>query len=78
MTATPEPVGVSKRSITVAGHRTSVSLEPEFWAALTRLAAARGMAVGALVAEIDAARGGRNLSSALRVRVLQAAETAGS
>ena len=61
-----------KRSLTVAGHRTSLSLEPEFWAALKSLAAAEGKSSAALIAEIDVARGARNLSSAVRLRVLAA------
>ena len=64
---------MDKRSMTIAGHRTSVALEPEFWAALERLAAARGLALAALVAEIDGARTpDRNLASAIRVAVLDA------
>ncbi len=64
-----------KRSLTIEGHRTSLSLEPEFWDALQKAAAARRMTVAALVAEIDQARGERNLSSAVRVWLLkQAAE----
>lgn len=60
-----------KRSFTLAGHRTSVALEPEFWDALTALAAARGLTVSALVAEVDASRGtDRPLASALRVHAL--------
>lgn len=58
-----------KRSVTVAGHATSLSLEEAFWRALKQLAAERGMSVNALVAEIDARRRG-NLSSAVRVFVL--------
>jgi len=58
-----------KRSVAVAGHRTSVSLEPEFWDELRRLAARDGMTVNALVGRIDGARQG-NLSSAIRVYVL--------
>lgn len=61
-----------KRSVLVAGHRTSVSLEAPFWAALAALAAARGRSTNALIAEIDRARAG-NLSSALRIAVLDAA-----
>ena len=61
-----------KRSITVAGHRTSISLEPEFWAALQRLAKSRSLSLSALVAEIDQTRSNRNLSSAIRVAILQA------
>jgi predicted DNA-binding ribbon-helix-helix protein len=66
--------GLRKRSLTIAGHRTSVSLEPQFWDALKQLAAARGRSVAALVAEIDAARipaDTGNLSSAIRVYVLE-------
>ena len=62
--------GVAKRSVTIAGHRTSVSLEAPFWDALGEIAAGRGMSLGALVAEIDAGRGAANLSSALRLHVL--------
>lgn len=56
-----------KRSLTIAGHRTSLSLEPEFWDALQQAAAARKQTIAALVGEIDAGRGERNLSSAVRV-----------
>lgn len=62
---------INKRSLTIAGHRTSLSLEPEFWEALQRLAAARGRSIAAIAAEIDGARGERNLSSAIRVWVLR-------
>ena len=65
---------MQKRSITIAGHRTSVALEPEFWAALDRAAAARGFPLARLVAEIDEARGQGNLASALRVFVLAEAQ----
>ena len=68
------PAGaVRKRSVVLAGHRTSISLEAEFWLALRDVARARGISVNALVAAIDAGRGaGRpaNLSSALRVFIL--------
>ena len=47
---------MQKHAITIRGHRTSVSLEPEFWAALRQLATAEGRSLAALVAEIDAAR----------------------
>ena len=59
-----------KRSVRIAGHRTSISLEEEFWADLASVAAARGVSINALVTSIDAARGG-NLSSALRLFVRQ-------
>jgi predicted DNA-binding ribbon-helix-helix protein len=64
--------GIRKRSVMIAGHATSVSLEDEFWAALREIAAQRGLSLNALIAEIDQRRGGRNLSSALRVHVLRA------
>ena len=66
---------IVKRSVSIAGHRTSVSLEAPFWEALGRLAKARGLSVQALVAEIDANRGRGNLSSAIRVHVLAAVST---
>ena len=59
-----------KRSITIAGHRTSISLESEFWDALQKLSSERGKSITALVSDVDRARGERNLSSALRVWVL--------
>lgn len=62
-----------KRSIAIRGHRTSVSLEDAFWRQLKRLALQRAMSVSALIAEVDAARGGANLSSAIRVFVLECA-----
>ena len=62
---------VVKRSLVVAGHRTSISLEGAFWRALRDLAARRGLSIAALVREVDERRGAANLSSALRVRVLQ-------
>ena len=65
--------GVVKRSIAIAGHRTSISLEQPFWEELKRLAALRGISVAALIAEIDQGRRRQNLSSALRVHVLEAA-----
>ncbi len=63
--------GIRKRSVTIDGHRTSVSLEAAFWEALSALARARGLSVQALVAEIDHGRAGHNLSSAIRVHVLE-------
>jgi predicted DNA-binding ribbon-helix-helix protein len=60
-----------KRSFTLAGHRTSVALELEFWNALTAIAGRRGCSVAALVAEVDAARPPTQpLASALRVHAL--------
>ena len=69
----PAGGAIVKHSLTIAGHRTSISLERAFWDRLNALAAARGMSLAALVAEIDAGRGGANLSSAIRVFVLQSA-----
>jgi predicted DNA-binding ribbon-helix-helix protein len=62
----------AKHSLTLRGHRTSVSLEPEFWAAFRHLAARQGRGINELAAEIDAARGDRGLASAIRVHVLEA------
>ena len=64
------PTALKKRSLSIAGHRTSVSLEDAFWAALKALAERRGLSLAGLVAEIDAGRDGANLSSALRVAIL--------
>jgi predicted DNA-binding ribbon-helix-helix protein len=61
---------VAKRSIVVAGHKTSVSLEDAFWNALKEIARERHMTLSELVAEIDAQRQLGNLSSALRLFVL--------
>jgi predicted DNA-binding ribbon-helix-helix protein len=59
--------GVIKRSLVIAGHRTSISLEDAFWRELQVLARKRSQSINALVAEIDAKRGRANLSSAIRV-----------
>ena len=66
-----------KRSFQLAGHRTSVALEPEFWAVLEAAAQRRGLSLAALVTEIDTARGdaAHPLASALRLHAL--AEAAG-
>jgi predicted DNA-binding ribbon-helix-helix protein len=66
-----ESLAFLKRSLTIAGHRTSLSLEAAFWRRLEALAAARGLSLSALVAEVDAGRGEANLSSALRVFALE-------
>jgi predicted DNA-binding ribbon-helix-helix protein len=62
-----------KRSFSIAGHRTSVALEAEFWVALEAEARQFGIALAALVGQVDAARGERNLASALRVHALERA-----
>lgn len=68
---------MKKRSLTIAGHHTSIALEPEFWAALEALAAKRELRLVALIEEIDREREGPNLSSALRVAVLKDAQELG-
>lgn len=65
-----DPARLAKRSVLVAGHHTSLTLEDVFWEALKDIAAAREVSVNALVTEIDAGRTG-NLSSAVRVFVLR-------
>ncbi len=61
-----------KHSLTLKGHRTSVSLEAEFWQAFREIAAQKGMPVNALAAEIDAERGvDIGLASAIRLYVLR-------
>jgi predicted DNA-binding ribbon-helix-helix protein len=62
---------VVKRSIVIAGHKTSVSLEDAFWDALKELAARRDLTLSDVVAEIDATRAQGNLSSAIRLFVLE-------
>ena len=59
-----------KRSFSIAGHRTSVALEAEFWAVLDDAAREERMPLAALVARVDASRGERPLASALRVYAL--------
>lgn len=66
---------VVKRSVTVAGHPTSISLEAAFWDALRDLARQRGVPVQSLIGEIDKGRGPQNLSSAIRVFVLRAVQS---
>jgi len=62
---------MAKRSITVAGHRTSISLEEQFWEALAEIAAAKRSSVATLVGAIDKGRPAAvNLSAAIRVFVL--------
>ena len=68
---TGEAIRVIKHSLVIAGHRTSISLEEPFWVELKGFATERGLSLAALVTEIDGARGGANLSSAIRVALLQ-------
>ncbi len=67
--------GLQKRSMRIAGHRTSLALEHEFWEALERIARARAQSLPALIAAIDEGRSkqdtGASLASAVRVFVLQ-------
>lgn len=71
--------GLIKRSFSLAGHRTSVALEAEFWVVLLRMARRRGQSLSALVAAADAARTpDQPLASALRVMALAGAGAAGS
>jgi predicted DNA-binding ribbon-helix-helix protein len=60
-----------KRSFTIAGHKTSISLEAAFWEALKEFAAAEGLSPAELVARIDKSRSGTGLSGAVRVAILE-------
>ncbi|MGE3701781.1 MAG: ribbon-helix-helix domain-containing protein [Hyphomicrobiaceae bacterium] len=60
-----------KRSFTIAGHRTSISLETEFWDALKAAALTERVSIAKLIARVDKSRGGSGLSSAVRVWVLE-------
>ena len=68
---TPLSSRVVKRSLRIAGHATSISLEEPFWQLLRKIAETRKIAVSTLVEEIDRERHGANLSSAVRVYVLE-------
>jgi len=68
-----EDAKLEKHSVTIASHRTSVSLERGFWRHLRRLCLQRGLSVNELVRQIDEARTG-SLSGALRAYVLQSLE----
>ncbi len=70
------PTRMRKHSLDIAGHRTSISLEDAFWDSLREIAAGQGVSLAGLVARIDADRDGANLSSAIRVFVLQQARAA--
>ena len=61
---------ITKRSVVIAGHKTSISLEDAFWECLRRIANERGQTLSALVASIDDDRQRANLSSAIRLFVL--------
>lgn len=59
-----------KRSLLLAGHATSIALEPEFWSVLDEMAGVRNLSLAALVMQIDESRAGRPLASACRVAAL--------
>ncbi|HEX4302953.1 MAG TPA: ribbon-helix-helix domain-containing protein [Rhizomicrobium sp.] len=65
-------MGLKKRSFSLSGHRTSIALEPEFWAVLEAEAAKQGTSFAAFIAAIDRARADRPLASALRLHALAA------
>jgi predicted DNA-binding ribbon-helix-helix protein len=66
---------LEKRSVSIAGHRTSVALEAEFWTILRREAEAANLSFAAFVAKVDRERGARPLASALRLHALAAVQT---
>jgi predicted DNA-binding ribbon-helix-helix protein len=68
---------LKKRSLQLAGHATSLALEPEFWAVLEAMAVAEGLSLAGLIARIDAERGLSLLASACRVRALRWASQGG-
>ena len=65
------PSGQVKRSVSLAGHATSLALEPEFWAVLASMAETEGTSLNGLIQAIDARRGRRPLASACRVTALE-------
>ena len=68
---------LAKRSVRLAGHATSIALEPEFWDVLERSAARRGTTLAALIAQLDAARAGAEEPLASRLRVFALREASG-
>ena len=64
---------LTKRSVSLTGHATSLALEPEFWAVLDAAAAADGLSLAQLIVRIDETRGDRPLASACRVYALSRA-----
>ncbi len=71
MDGSSDDAGVKKRSVTVNGHATSIALEGAFWRELRTIATHRGMSVNQLVTDIDSTRTGTNLSSVIRVFILE-------
>lgn len=73
VTSPERPAGLVKRSFTLAGHRTSVALEADFWSALHHIAATHDQSLSALVAQANSTRtNGQPLASALRLVALRA------
>lgn len=66
---------LKKRSVNLAGHATSLALEPEFWSVLEAAAALEALSLAALIQKIDTARGERPLASACRVFALRQASS---
>lgn len=64
-------MSIIKRSVTISGHATSITLEQEFWDVLKDIAASRQLSVNALITEIDSLKKNENLSSAIRIYILQ-------
>ncbi|MGH6889660.1 MAG: ribbon-helix-helix domain-containing protein [Rhizomicrobium sp.] len=75
MTEGPRATRLKKRSFSIAGHRTSVALEQEFWAVLEEEARRSGRSLSAFVGRVDANRASRPLASALRLRALAGASS---
>jgi predicted DNA-binding ribbon-helix-helix protein len=67
--------GIRKRNVVISGRKTSVSVEDEFWRGLKEIAFARNIKLGILVSEIDSRRQHPNLSSAIRLFVLDFYQT---
>lgn len=67
----PMDTRVRKRSVVIGGHKTSVSLEQAFWSAIREIAIERGVSMSAMIAQIDTAKQQANLSSAIRLFVLE-------
>jgi len=69
--------GLKKRSVNLAGHATSVALEPEFWAVLETMSKERRISLAALIAELDQRRGESLLASYCRLSALAFAQQGG-
>ena len=62
---------MKKRSVRIADHPTSITLEDEFWVEFKAIAEARGQSINQIITEIDEKRGEKNLSSAIRIFILK-------